>query len=495
MHARLAIVLITGVLIAAACSVSLDIVSDESQAIDTAPTDEPTTDAENTPELEESSSDPMPELPGSPGLGDSLFPELGNGGFDVSNYDIALEWSAITREIDATVTMSASAQEDLTTFNLDFDGLTVDQLQVNDDAATFVRSNGELTIRPPEPILAGEEFVVTTTYHGLPGESRGPTTSPVNGWTDTGSAIYVAGEPTGAAGWFPVNDHPLDKALYSFTITAESSFEVITNGLLQSQIDNADGTTTWFYESGFPMASYLTTLAIDNLVFVDAPSVNGVIIRHAFNEVVAADATVDVEPLGDMLAYFSTIFGPYPFEAYGVLAVDDAIGGALETQTLSVFSSDMLSGSGGFFAEATQAHELSHQWFGDSVSVADWTDIWLNEGFATYAEYLWFEHLGYPIDTMIASLPTFRDPPGSPAADNIFAGTVYLRGGATLHALRRNIGDDAFFELLPAWTTKFAYSNARTADFISLAEEISGQDLQTFFNQWLYQQGQPELPN
>ncbi len=495
MHARPIFVLLIGVLIAAACSVSLDVVSEESQAVDTAPTDEPTTDAENTPALEESSSDQMLELPGSPGLGDSLFPHLGNGGFDVASYDIALAWSAITREIVATVTMSASAQEDLTTFNLDFDGLTIDRLQVNDDAATFIRSSGELTVRPSETISAGEEFTVTTTYHGLPGQSRAPTVTPVNGWTDTGSAIYVAGEPTGAAGWFPVNDHPLDKALYSFTITADSSFGVIANGLLQSQSNNADGTTTWFYVSGSPMASYLTTLAIDNLVFVDAPPVDGVIIRHAFNEVVAADATVDVEPLGEMLAYFSTIFGPYPFEAYGVLAVDDAVGGALETQTLSVFSSDMLSGSGGLFAEATQAHELSHQWFGDSVSLADWTDIWLNEGFATYAQYLWFEHLGNPIDAMIESLPTFVNPPGSPSADNLFADTIYLRGGATLHALRRTIGDEAFFDLLPAWTSKFAYSNARTADFVSLAEEISGQDLKSFFDQWLYKQGQPELPN
>jgi len=196
-----------------------------------------------------------------------------------------------------------------------------------------------------------------------------------------------------------------------------------------------------------------------------------------------------------MIDYFSGIYGQYPFEVYGSMVMNTDFESALENQTLSIYGIDMIDYEDVEGTELTVAHELSHQWFGDSISVADWGDIWLNEGFATYSEGLWIEHLDGRealddwVDYLYTEVITYPDyfvAPGDPPADDLFNGGVYVWGGLTLHALRLEVGDETFFEILPAYFERYQGGNATTADFIAVAEEVSGKDLKEFFDNWLY---------
>lgn len=435
---------------------------------------------------------------GASGLGDVYYSHLGNGGYDVASYDLTLRFDPETRAIDANIIIDLTPSELLDTFNLDLVGLTVGSVVVGGTPAAFVRDGGELIIDPPEPLAASTSTLVEIAYTGVPDEV--PSVAfPGSGWQDYGSAIIVAGEPEGAAGWFPVNDHPLDKATYRFTIIVPEGLEAAANGLLVEST-TTNGETSWVYESADPQASYLTTLLIGDLTLVDDGTVdNGagdpVIIRHAYETTIATLAAATMERTGDMIEVFSEVFGPYPFEAYGTAVIDAPLGYALETQTLSVFGSDLLGTTPNI--EAIVAHELAHQWFGDHVSVGEWSDIWLNEGFATYAQFLWLEEdRGFDIDAQLrqfAGSPGLNVPPGAPPVDDLFHNTIYVRGAITLHALRHVIGDESFFALVQEWVEMFGGGNVTTPDFIETAERVAGQDLGEFFDAWLFDQTMPEL--
>jgi aminopeptidase N len=206
---------------------------------------------------------------------------------------------------------------------------------------------------------------------------------------------------------------------------------------------------------------------------------------------------------GEMLDYFSEIYGQYPFEVYGSMVMNTEFESALENQTLSIYGIDMIDYDDVEGTELTVAHELAHQWFGDSVSVADWSDIWLNEGFATYSEGLWIEHLDgrEALDDWVnfhyAEVTTYPEnyiSPGKPPTDELFNGGVYVWGGLTLHALRLEIGDEAFFETLKTYFALYKNGNATTDNFIAVAEHVSGKELNEFFDLWLYSEKIPPIP-
>jgi aminopeptidase N len=319
------------------------------------------------------------------------------------------------------------------------------------------------------------------------------------GWIRYRTGIYVASEPSGASTWFPVNDHPLDKATYSFEITVPKPYIVAANGLLKDEIDNGK-TVTYLWETTNPMASYLATIAIADFLIYTDEGPNGLPIRHYLQAGVAPFVEDHVARTAEMIEFFSEIFGPYPFEAYGALYVEADLGFiALETQTLSLFGLRMLQDRPGG-PENVVAHELVHQWFGNSVSLARWEDIWLNEGFATYGSFLWAEHL-YGREVLEAIMAdqyqALRDrsfTPGDPLHDgSLFNSGVYIQGAWALHALRLEVGDEAFFNILRAYSERYRNSNVTTADFIAVAEEISGQQLDELFNAWLYAGGVPEV--
>ncbi|MBC8170644.1 MAG: M1 family metallopeptidase [Anaerolineae bacterium] len=445
---------------------------------------------------------------GSDGIGDEFYPKLGNGGYDARHYTIDLDVNLRANLLDGIVTMNAIATQDLDTFNLDLYGFEVGKVLVNGETAEFRRRARELIITPLTPLKTDDEFSVTVTYGGIPEQSEATLFS--GGWARYQRGVFVASEPAGAALWYPVNDHPLDKATYSITVTVPQPYVVASNGFLLSVTDAANDRVTYIWENAEPTASYLVTVNIAQFEERTDETEGGLPIRNYFPVALADEGEVVFSQTKDMITYFETVFGPYPFDVYGVVVADTDLSFALETQTISLFGRDIITQNTGRRspdgAQGVIAHELAHQWFGNSVSLVTWEDIWLNEGFATYAQVLWIEHTQtianrdgmleawYAIIVSPELVENGIARPGNPPAQGLFNTSVYLRGGWTLHALRLAIGDDAFFETLKTYTSTYAYSNATTANFIAVAEEVSGQDLQALFDAWLYTDEVPDVP-
>jgi len=461
---------------------------------------QPTDTTEAAAESDQPSADPQA---GASGMGDSYYPNFGNGGYDALHYILDIQVKDVaSSELEAVTTIEAVAKQDLMRFNLDFAGFNITSITVNDEAAQFERNAQELTIIPAQALAEGGEFTVAVAYHGIPSPMISVALPFPTGWIAYEGGIFVLSEPDGSASFYPVNDHPLDKATYTIMVTVPKPWEAAANGVLQNETDNGDS-TTYTFTIRDPMASYLTTININDFDIETMESDAGVPIRNYYAASLPDDINKPFARQGEMIDYFSGIFGPYPFEVYGSLLMDTEFGAALENQTLSIFGVDMVSPNDLEESEAVVAHELTHQWFGDSISVADWSDIWLNEGFATYGEALWVEYdygrdglnewAGYIYDE-VSAYPEYYPPPGNPAPDDLFNGGVYLRGGLTLHALRLEVGDELFFEIVRTYYDRYKYGNATTEDFISVAEEISGEDLGDFFDAWLYDEQLPSMP-
>ena len=429
------------------------------------------------------------------GLGDTLFPNLGDGGYDVQHYDINLDVDVPSGVITGEETIQATALKDLSSFDLDFRGLDVSSLQVNNTRADFGRSDTKLVITPTQALKSGREFSVQVAYSGAP-TSISELGSPTNGWGKYPNGVYIAGEPDGSSTVYPVNEHPCDKATYTLRVTVPDPYVVAATGRLEQTQHNGDR-TTYVWSTDNPVASYLEGLNVGRFDMVTAESPDGVKIRSYFPTDLPDTIKSDFQRTPEMVQFLSDTFGPYPFEEYGVVVADKPLGFALETQTLSLFGTDL--GKGRLMGEETAVHELAHQWFGDSVSLEQWSDIWLNEGFATYAQWLWVEHtqgeqaLADRVRQTYQVVSQHHDiAPGNPTANTMFSEGVYLRGALTLQALRVKVGDDAFFRILKTYAERYRHGNATTADFISVAEEVSGQKLDSLFNSWLHD---PQMPS
>ncbi|MEU6070841.1 M1 family metallopeptidase [Streptomyces sp. NPDC047082] len=432
--------------------------------------------------------------PGAPGIGDPYFPQLGNGGFDARHYALDIAYDPATGRLDGRTTLTARATQKLSSFDLDLQKLEVTRIAVNGRRAEFTRDGDELTVTPRGTLPRGRDFTVTVTYGGVPQPLGGPIVFGSDyGWMKTGDGVFVACEPNAASTWFPSSDHPSDKAAYDIRIKAPKGLTAVSNGRLVSTYDKGDSTYTHWRESR-PMATYLATATIGKFDVRTGRTPGGIPIYVAIDPALAGGNAVDVYAVTAAATdYWSQVFGPYPFEETGAI-VDDMpeAGFSLEVQSKPAYSAVR--------SETTIVHELAHQWFGDSVSVARWKDIWLNEGFATYAQWLWAEHQGTRSahDSFLAAYNVrpadsafWQIVVGDPQRDTMFASAVYQRGAMTLQMLRERIGDAAFFRLLPAWTRLHRYGNADTDDFIRLAERISGRQLDDLFQAWLFTTGKP----
>ncbi len=444
-----------------------------------------------TPTMTPLPTGPTTGSPGGAGVGDPLYAGLGNGGYDVSHYTVKLNVDFDENFISGSTGIEAFATQDLSSFNLDFRDLTVLGVSVDDRPAAFVRDGYEMTVTPARAILKGSPFEVIVDYEGTPSADIFPGTDFTGGWVKYETGIYAAGEPWGSSTWYPVNEHPSDKATYSFEITVPEAYEVAASGDLIEVLDNGN-TETYRWESSHEMASYLATLVISMFDEVKTESQGGIPITDYIEESVDESARDYLRAAGPIVDYFGEIFGPYPFSSTGAIVIDTPFL-ALETQPRPLYGVDMFY----FLGERVVAHELAHQWFGNWVTPATWEDIWLNEGFATYAEWLWEEHTaGTDLSDTFWSTVWSPDygPPGKPRASDPFAATVYIRGAMTLAALRFEIGDAAFFKVLREYVERHGGGNVSTADFVAVAEEIAGKDLSELFDAWLYAEEIPPPP-
>ncbi|MDH6236702.1 M1 family metallopeptidase [Cryobacterium sp. CG_9.6] len=457
---------------------------------------------------------------GAAGSGDEYFPNAGNGGYDVQNYDLALRYlpptepTVLTGRLSGVATITLRAKQDLQSLNFDLRGLDVSSVRVDGKAAPHGNAQGknsavwsqkqddenrywELTVGMRPKLKAGQTTTIVIEYGGATGQPL-DTTGALYGWVTTADGAMVVNEPDGAATWYPVNDDPEDKATYTYRITVPAGKTAVANGLPVGAPTTKAGWTTWTWRASDPMSSYLSTASVGDYAVSRDAGPNGLPIINAIDNAVTGAALTEttaalaLQP--EMITFLETQFGRYPFESFGAIVDDDSVDYALETQTRPVYSE--------VADESTVVHELGHQWFGNSVTPADWKDIWLNEGWATYIEWLWQEHQG------TASLPNqFADTVAyldendgwalsiaDPGRDNLFADPVYLRGAATLYALRAKIGDDAFFAGARLWLTQYDDSNATTADFEDVMEQTSGQQLHTFFDDWLREADRPAMP-
>ena len=455
----------------------------------------PATAAEATP----------PGSAGAPGLGDELIPTAGNGGYDVDHYDLEFDLTSPSGDLAGETTISADATQPLSSFNLDFQGFVIQELTVNGEQAEYSRSGHELTITPSTALESGESFTAAVSYLGTPEAVADPSAPGELGWLEGEAGSFVVAEPTGAKAVFPSNDHPADKATFTIEVVVPDGVTVAANGSLDEVRPEGDA-QRWVFSDDAEMATYLLQVAIGDYRVTETVGPDGLVLRSVTPS--RAGPEIDVQSLHldatAQLRFFARHFGPYPFDNYGLLIADSPPEFALETQTLSILPYLWFTLPEGLAPpiSAVAAHELAHQWFGNSVTLDRWNDIWLNEGFATYAEWMWEDESGArPLADNVASAMAdarrTRQRDGaltSPAVDDLFSQNQYGGGAVVLEALRRTVGDDTFFTILREWAGRNAGQSASTADFQALASELSGQDLSSFFDAWVRSDTLPQLP-
>ncbi|MEU6986872.1 M1 family metallopeptidase [Streptomyces sp. NPDC046324] len=430
--------------------------------------------------------------PGAAGLRDPYFPKLGNGGYDVTHYALDLRYEPKAGRLDATAMITARATQDLSAFNLDLAGLTVASASVDDVPAAANRAGNELTLRPRHDIDKGDVFRAKVTYAGVPRTITDADGSE-EGWLRTADGALALGQPAGSMAWFPGNHHPSDKATYDITLTVPAGTQAITNGVRTSE-RTANGRTTSVWRVAEPMASYLATVGVGRYVTKASATPSGLPVLTAVDPTVAAKSAPLLARVPEVLAWQEENFGPYPFSATGAIVerTGDA-GYALETQTRPVFPQDA-------FTPEILAHELAHQWYGNSVTPATWQDIWLSEGFAVYAEWLYAEDFAdtpaqRSFESAFAVDANWAFPPAEPpAAENLFDPPVYQRGAMVVHKIRQAVGDETFFEILAGWPASHRHGTASTADFTAYVEDVAGEDLDDVWDVWLYGKGKPATP-
>ncbi|MFD5793112.1 M1 family metallopeptidase [Streptomyces diastatochromogenes] len=440
------------------------------------------------------------------GIGDRLYPYLGNPGYDVASYDLSFTYPGTNvKPLQAVTTIDARTTSRLDRVNLDFAHGKVESVEVDGRPAGFTSAGEDLVVTPDSPLHKGRWTRITVKHTSDPVTGKDED----GGWVRTSDGLAMANQADAAHLVFPCNDHPSDKAMFTFHVTAPNAYTAVANGV-PAGADRVGGSTTWTYRTQHPMATELAQVSIGRSAVAHRTGPHGLALR----DVVPSADRKELEPwlakTPDQIAWLESKVGKFPFETYGVLMAQASTGFELETQTLSLFEKNLFTETAypKWYLESIMVHELSHQWFGDSVSPRTWSDVWLNEGHATWYEALYAEEKAHkPVeDRMKAAYSAsdrWRDSGGPPARPKppapgqkigIFRPNVYDGAALALYALRQEIGVRAFERLEKAWVKQHRDSNASTADFVRLASTVAGRDLSGFLKDWLYGEKTPPMP-
>ena len=433
---------------------------------------------------------------------DEYLPGHGDRAFSVFHYDLDLTYSLIGNRLEGDATLTVVVDEPTSRLVLDLSTLKVAKLRVTGaKLGRYAARSGRLVIDLAQPAAAGAELTVAVRYSGQPRPLVDRHLGDA-GWEELSDGVIVAGQPHGSPTWFPCNDRPDDKASYRIAITTDAGYHVVANGRLIER-RRRGSTETWVHEQAEPMATYLATVQIGRYADWKPPHepASGVPIQ------IVAPADLEpgafVEAFGrqhEMMNVFERLFGPYPFAGYAVVVTGDDLEIPLESQSLSTFGRNLVRGD--WNATRLIAHELAHQWFGNSVTLARWQDIWLHEGFACYSEWLWSEESGgEPADEharrhwkRLSGLDqdlVLADP----GPELMFDDRVYKRGALTLHVLRLEVGDHAFFDLLRGWVADHGGESVTTEGFLEFASASTGADVGVLLSPWLFEEELPDLPS
>ncbi|UQX03324.1 M1 family metallopeptidase [Streptomyces sp. RerS4] len=440
------------------------------------------------------------------GIGDRLFPELGNPGYDVLSYDLSLTYKDNRSPLDAVTVINARSLAPLERINLDFTHGTVASAEVNGETARFESVGEDLVLTPARPITASTPLRITVRHTSDP---RGRASD--GGWVVTEDGLAMANQADAAHRVFPCNDHPADKAWFTFRVTTPAGLTAVANGVPGAlPATRAAGATEWTYRTLHPMATELAQVSIGRSTVVHRTGPHGLPLR----DVVPAADRQKLEPwlkkTAGHITWMEDRIGRYPFENYGVLIARAKTGFELETQTLSLFEHGLFTGEGypEWYVESVMVHELAHQWFGDSVTPRTWSDLWLNEGHATWYEALYADGLGtYSLERRMREAYQRSDqwraaggPPAAPKAAapgekiGLFRPVVYDGSALILYALRQEIGTEAFDRIERRWVAEHKDGVAGTDDFVRLASREAGRDLKAFLDPWLYGATTPAMP-
>ncbi|WP_405413052.1 M1 family metallopeptidase [Streptomyces decoyicus] len=444
-----------------------------------------------------------PQQVSAPGT-DPYFPDHGDTRYRVHRYELDLDYRPVSNRLSGSARLSALAgPAPLADIALDLAAFRIQRVLLDSRTVRYTHRAGKLRIRPAEALAPGTAFTVEVRYTGNPKPVRSPWGG--LGWEELTDGALVASQPVGAPSWYPCNDRPADKASYRVSITAPSPYTVVAGGRLLTRTTRASS-TTWVYEQPAPTSTYLVTVSIGNYTAVPLTGPDPANGQHPPVPQAAhlparllPEFTEDFGRQNRMMQFFQDMFGPYPFGEYTVVVADEELEVPVEAQGMATFGTNHLDGAR--TSERLIAHELAHQWFGNSVSVADWQHIWLNEGFAKYAEWLWSEHAGgrtaathaAAAHQLLATLPQ-NLLPADPGKKLMFDDRLYERGGLTVHALRCALGGDAFFRMLKDWTRKHRHGAVRTADFTTHAQQYTAAPLEGLFDAWLREPALPPLP-
>jgi aminopeptidase N len=429
------------------------------------------------------------------GGADAYLPGHGDLSYDVEHYDLTLDYKVETNYLSGHASLRCLSTRVTDRLSLDLYGLRVTKVTVNGvQPRKYQHRAGRLVIQPNATLAADQAFTVTVAYHGHPTTVPG---SDGAGWEELTDGVIVAAQPDGAPTWFPCNDRTSNKASYRFEISTPAAYTAVANGSLVGK-RTGSSRTVWVYEQVEPMSTYLATVQIGRY---RTTTLEGSALPITVHAPARLKASVDLALArqGEMMQTFTSMFGPYPFATYTVVVTDDVLEIPLESQTLSTFGANHMRTD--WQSQRLIAHELAHQWFGNGLTVGEWRDIWLHEGFACYSEWLWSEKSGgrpaqrhadehwrrlsaQPQDLILAD----------PSRAKMFDDRVYKRGALLLHALRLRLGDALFFDVLRTWVDAHRYGTVSTEAFtehVSAAAEAAGVTVRQVLQAWLFS---PQLP-